>query len=212
MTTEKTASVKPAKTSIAATRRIAFCGVFGAIAAVLMLFEIPLPFAPAFYKLDLSELPVLIGSFCFGPVAGAVIELVKILLKMLIKGSSTAGVGELANFIVGCSLVVPAGFLYSKMKTRNGAILGMAAGTVIMTILGCFINAFVLLPFYANAFEMPIDALIGMGTAVNASITDLFSFVMLAVAPFNLLKGIVVSVLTFLLYKRISRLVKSAED
>lgn len=211
MSTETTAA-KTTRNSVETTRMIAFSGMFAAIAAVLMFFEIPLPFAPSFYKLDFSEVPVLIGTFCFGPVTGAVIEGLKILLKFVIKGTSTAGVGELANFAVGCAFVVPAGIVYKVMKNRKGALIGCVTGTLVMIVLGCVINAYVLLPFYANAFEMPIDALIAMGTAVNPAINSLLTFVMLAVAPFNLLKGVLVSLITFLLYKRISRLVKGAKN
>ena len=189
---------------------IAFVGIFGAIAGVLMFFEFPLPFAPSFYKLDFSEVPVLIGSFSLGPLAGVLIELIKILIHLVLKGTSTAGVGELANFIIGCSFVVPAGIIYLAYKTRKTAIIGMMAGTLIMTVIGCFVNAFVLLPTYAVAFHMPIDTLIGMGTAVNPRINSLLTFALLAVAPFNLFKGVLVSVITFLLYKRVSGLIHRA--
>jgi len=120
----------------------------------------------------------------------------------------TAGVGELANFCIGCSFGVPAGIIYRKMNTKKGAVIGLLAGTGIMTFLGCFINAYVMLPAYAKAFELPIDSLIEMGTKVNASITDLFTFVMFAVVPFNLLKGIIVSVIVLLIYKKISPIIK----
>ena len=183
---------------------IAQIGMLGAIATVLMLFEIPLPFAPAFYQIDLSEVPVLVGCFALGPIAGAVIELIKILLNFALNGTITAGVGEIANFLIGCALVVPAGMIYRKKRTRKGAIAGMAAGTVFMTIVGCFLNAYLLLPTYAKAFEMPIDGLIGMGSALNKNITDLFTFVAFAVAPFNLLKGVLVSLIVFWIYKKIS--------
>lgn len=189
--------------STSRVRTIAQIGMLGAISVVLMLFEIPLPFAPSFYEIDFSEVPVLIGCFAMGPAAGAVIELVKILLNFAINGTMTAGVGELANFLLGCSFVVPAGIIYRKIHTRKGAIIGMATGTVIMTIFGCFLNAFVLLPAYGKAFGMPLDALIGMGTAVNAHITSLFTFVAFAVAPFNILKGVVDSIIVFLIYKKI---------
>lgn len=184
-------------------RKIAQIGMLGAIAVILMLFEIPLPFAPSFYEIDLSEVPVMVGCFVMGPMAGAAIEFIKILLNFVINGTVTAGVGEVGNFLIGCAMIVPAGMIYRKMHTRKGAIIGMAFGTVFMTIVGCFINAYVLLPTYAKAFGMPIDALVGMGTAVNPSITSLTSFVMFAVAPFNLLKGILVSLIVFLIYKKI---------
>ena len=185
-------------------RTIVQAGMLGAIAVVLMLFEIPLPFAPSFYEIDFSEVPVMIGTFAIGPVAGAAIELVKILLNFIINGTTTAGVGEVANFLIGCALVVPAGIIYRRKRTRTGAIIGMAVGTVFMTLIGCLLNAYVLLPVYAIAFQMPIDALVAMGTAVNGSIDSLFTFVAFAVAPFNLLKGVLVSLIVFLIYKKIS--------
>lgn len=179
-------------------------GMLAAIAVVLMLFEIPLPFAPSFYEIDFSEVPVLIGCFTMGPVAAAVIELIKILLNLAINGTVTAGIGEISNFLIGCALVVPAGLIYRNMKTRKGALLGMAAGTAVMTILGCFMNAYILLPTYAKAFQMPLDGLVSMGTAINGNIQDLFTFVAFVVAPFNLLKGVLTSLIVLLIYKKIS--------
>jgi len=187
-------------------------GMLGAIAVVLMLFEIPLPFAPSFYEIDFSEVPVLIGAFTMGPVAGALIELVKILLNFLINGTDTAGVGELANFLIGCGLCLPASIIYRKLHTRGGAVIGMISGTILMTFVGCFLNAYVLLPAYAKAFQMPIDALVGMGNAVNPSINSLFTFVVFAVAPFNILKGILVSLIVFLIYKKISPILKMGRE
>ena len=196
------------KNSKMGVQAIAQIGMLSAISAVLMLFEIPLPFAPSFYEIDLSEVPVLVGCFVMGPVAGAIIEFIKILLNFVMNGTVTAGVGEIANFLIGCSFVVPAGIIYHKIRSRKGAIIGMLAGTGIMTVLGCFINAYVLLPTYAKAFQMPIEGLIGMGTAVNPAIDSMMTFVVFAVAPFNLLKGIVVSTIVFLIYKKISPIFK----
>lgn len=199
-TNTQTMTNKKTETSV---RKLVQIGMLSAIAVVLMLFEIPLPFAPAFYEIDFSEVPVMIGCFVMGPAAGAVIELIKILLNLIINGTLTAGVGEAANFVIGCCLCVPAGLVYKYQRTRRGALIGMIIGTLIMTIAGCFINAYVMLPTYAAAFQMPIDALVAMGTAINANITDLFTFVILAVAPFNLLKGVLVSLIVFLIYKKI---------
>ena len=179
-------------------------GMLSAIAVILMLFEIPLPFAPAFYEIDFSEVPVLVGCFAMGPIAGVLIELIKIIMNFIINGTITAGVGEVANFLIGCALVVPAGIIYKKHRSRKSAIIGMVTGTVIMTVVGCFLNAFILLPAYAKAFQMPIEALVEMGTAVNGSINSLLTFVMFAVAPFNLLKGVLVSLIVLLIYKKIS--------
>ncbi|MEE3419653.1 MAG: ECF transporter S component [Lachnospiraceae bacterium] len=204
------ANAKAAGKKKLTTKYIAFVGMFSAVASVLMFLEIPLPFAPSFYKIDFSEVPALIGGFAMGPLAGVLIELIKILVHLLIKGTQTAGVGEVANFIIGCSLVVPASLIYKRAKTKNHAIVGMVIGTLLMTIVGPVINAYVLLPTYAAAFHMPMDALIGMGTAVNSHITSLLSFCILAVAPFNLVKGVAVSLITMLLYKHISPVIHSA--
>lgn len=184
-------------------KKIVQIGMLGAVAVILMLFDIPLPFAPSFYKIDFSEVPVLVGGFVMGPLAGAAIELVKVLLNFVINGTTTAGVGEIANFLIGCSLVVPAAWIYKKNHTRKGAVIGMTVGTIFMTVVGCLLNAFVLLPTYAGAFGMPMDALIGMGTAVNKYINSLTTFVLFAVAPFNILKGAMVSLIVFLIYKKI---------
>ena len=190
------------------TREIVTIGMLGAIAVVLMLFEIPLPFAPPFYEIDFSEVPVLVGCFALGPVAGILIEFVKILLNLVINGTATAGVGEFANFCIGCSFCIPAGIIYQRKKSKKGAMIGLVSGTLIMTFLGCFINAYIMLPTYAKAFQIPIVGLIEMGTKVNASITDLFTFVMFAVVPFNLLKGVLVSIIVILIYKKISPIIK----
>ena len=139
-------------------REITTIGMLGAIATVLMLFEIPLPFAPPFYEIDFSEVPVLIGCFALGPIAGALIEFVKILLNLVINGSATAGVGEFANFCIGCSFCIPAGIIYKRKKSKKGAMIGLIAGTLIMTFLGCFINAYIMLPTYAKAFQIGVCA------------------------------------------------------
>lgn len=192
-------------------RKTAFIGIFGAIGAVLMFLEFPLFFAPSFYQLDFSEVPVLIGAFAYGPVTGILIELIKSLIHFLIKGSMTAGVGEIAAFVIGISMVLPASIIYRMGKTKKRAVIGMIAGVACMTVTGCLLNAFVLLPAYGKAFGMPIDSLIEMGTAVNSAVHNLFTFAVFCVAPFNLFKGIAVSLITFLLYKHISGLIKNAE-
>lgn len=184
-------------------------GMLSAVAAILMMFELPLPFAPDFYKIDFSEVSVLIGSFVLGPVAGVVIEALKVLLHAVFKGSMTMGIGDLANFLIGISFVLPASLIYRYRKTRKTAVIGMIGGTLFMTIVGCVLNAYVLLPLYAKMFQLPMDTLIAMGSAVNPSIHGMGGFIMMAVAPFNLLKGVLVSLVTFLIYKKISRILKA---
>ena len=191
------------------TRTLVEIGMLGAIATVLMLFEFPIPFiAPPFYEMDLSEVPVLIGAFALGPMAGATIELIKILINLMINGTATAFVGEIGNYIIGCSFIIPAAVIYKKKKSKKNALIAMIVGTLTMAVFGCFLNAYVLLPTYAAAFGMPIDAIIGMGSAINPSITNIMTFVVIAVAPFNIIKGIVVSLITMLIYKHISPILK----
>ncbi len=183
--------------------------MLGAVATVLMLFEFPLPFlAPSFYELDFSEVPVLIGAFAMGPLAGAAIELLKILLNFVLNGTITAGVGELANFLMGCAFVVPAGLIYRKHKTKKHAIAAMIVGTICMVTVSAFLNALLLLPAYGAAFEMPVEVFVQMGHAIIPLINDLLTFSLFCVVPFNLLKGVVVSMLTLVLYKHISQLLK----
>lgn len=193
---------------ILSTRKIAVIGMFSAIAAVLMVLEFPLPFAPSFYGMDFSELPALIGTFAFGPVAGVLIEFCKIVLKILFKPTSTAFVGELANFAVGCSFLLPASCVYLFHKTKKSALIGSIAGTLCMTVFGTAFNAVYLLPKFAQLFGMPLDAIIGMGTAVNPAIDSITTLVVFAVAPLNLLKGGLVSAITMLIYKKISPIIK----
>ena len=200
--------VENMKKQVYSVRGLVEIGMLSALAFVLMLFSFPLPFAPSFYKLDFSELPVVIGAFAIHPFAGVMIELIKMLLNLLIDGSATAGVGEIANFFIGCCFILPASVIYHRKKSKRNAIFGLCTGTILMTIVGCFLNAYVLLPAYSVAFHMEIEKLIAMGAAVNPSIDNLFTFVLLAVAPFNLLKGALVSIITILIYKRIRIILK----
>lgn len=190
-------------------RALTVIAMLSAIAVILMLFEIPLWFAPFFYELDFSEVPVFIGAFALGPVAGIVIELVKVLLNLVINGTDTAGIGELANFLIGCSLVVPAALIYKRKKTLKAAIIGFALGTFFMVVVGSVLNAYVLLPAYSYFYGTPMEALVEYGTKVNSRITDISTLVLYAVIPFNLLKGVVVSLITTLLYKRLSKIIKA---
>ncbi len=198
------------KKPVFTTRMTAVTGMFSAIALVLHIFDFPLPFlAPEFYKVDFSELPVMIGGFAFGPVAGVMIEFCKILLKLLIKGTSTAFVGDLANFAVGCTLLLPASAVYEFTKTKKGALAGCVAGTLTMTVFGTLFNAVYLLPKFVELFHMDsIDTIIQMGKAIHPGISNLTTFVCLTVGPLNLLKGGVVSLITMVIYKPLSPILK----
>lgn len=190
------------------TKNIAVMGMLGALAAVLMLFEVPLPFiAPSFYGLDLSEVPILVGTFALGPVAGAVMEVVKILIKLILKPTSTGFVGEFANLVFGCSMVLPAGLIYRFHKTKKSAMIAMAVGTVIMAAVGIVGNALVMIPFYANF--MPLENILAAGAAINPAVGNVWTFAVFCVGPFNVIKGIIVSVITALVYKRVSVMIHS---
>lgn len=196
----------PATRKVSPARRISIIGICSAIAAVLHMLDFPLLFlAPEFYKLDFSELPVMLCGFYLGPSASVLCEAVKILLKLLFKGTSTAFVGDFANFAVGCSLVLPAVVIYHTKKTRKSALWGLVAGTVILTVFGSAFNAIYLLPKFSQLFGLPLDNIIAMGASINGGITSVSTFVLLAVAPLNLIKGCAISVLTLLLYKRVAR-------
>ncbi len=190
--------------------KLVIMAMFSAVAAVLMYIEFPLTFvAPSFYELDLSEVPIMIGSFMLGPCAGVIMEAVKILLKIVLKGTSTAFVGDFANFILGCAFVVPASVVYHTKKTRKRAVIGLVVGAAVLIVSGVFMNALYLLPKYSQLYGMPIETFISMGAKINPAISNVFTFVILAVAPFNLIKSVIVSVITILLYKYLSRLIKA---
>jgi len=198
------------KQSFYRTYMITLIGVLSAAAAGLMLLEFPLLFiAPEFYKFDFSDLPAIIGSFALGPVAGVSIEALKNLLKILFVGSKTNYIGELANFGVGVCYVLPASLLYYYRKTKKRAVAGLALSTVVCVTVGSLLNAFVLLPAYSKLYGAPMEYFIGKGTEVHGIIKDLQTFILFAVAPFNLLKYGVISLITILIYKRISRVLKN---
>ena len=191
---------------VSSAKRVTIVGICAAIAAVLHMLDFPLIFlAPEFYKLDFSELPVLLCGFYLGPSAAVACEGIKILLKLLLKGTSTAFVGDFANFVVGCSFVLPAILIYHLRKTRRSVLLGLLIGTLSMSIFGSAFNAVYLLPKFAELYGLPLDTIISMGTAVNANVTDISTFVLICVAPLNVVKGACVSVLTLLLYKRVEK-------
>ena len=179
--------------------------ILAALSAVIMLLEFPLPFAPGFYKLDLSEAVILMGGFAMGPVAAAVIELIKNLINILLNGTTTSFVGEFANFLTGCALVVPAAVIYKYHKTLKGAIVSLVVGTISLVVVGSAFNYFVLIPAFSSMYHMPLDEIISMGSKVNPLVSDLKTLVMFAVAPFNIVKGVLCSLINLLLYKRVSK-------
>ena len=158
------------KRSLLTTRQPSTVAILAAIAAVLFMIEIPVVL---FYKLDLSSLPVLLGAFSMGPVPGTLVLLVKALLGLL--HSTSQGVGELADFIMGFAMLLPASLIYQRVKSRKGAIVGMAAGTIVATIVGVLTNYYLMIPFYGAAYGMPVEAIVGMGQAIVPAVAALGS-------------------------------------
>jgi riboflavin transporter len=177
--------------------------LLGCIAFLLMYIEIPLPIFPSFLRIDIGDLPALIGAFAFGPMAGVLIELVKNVLYAIFKGN-TALIGETANFIIGSVLVFSAGIMYKRNKNKKGALLGLLVGGLAMTLAGAILNYFVFLPLYETILGFKISAVVGMGAALNHNIKDLNTFIIWVIIPYNLIKVIVVSVVTLAVYKSVS--------
>lgn len=185
-------------------REIASGGILTAIALVLMFIETPLPLMPSFLKLDLSNIPALIGGFTFGPIIGLLIVLIKDIIHITI--TSTAFVGELADFIISGSFVFFASAIYSFKKTKKMAFLGMGLSVIIQVIVASVMNYFVLLPFYSKAY-MPFDKIIELCSKINSLIVDKFTYVMYGVVPFNIIKGVLITLVTAIIYKHISRII-----
>lgn len=197
------------KEKVFTTRKMAMIGMFAAIAMILHIFDFPLWFIPGFYKLDFSELPILIGTFAFGPAAGVMMEAIKILLKLCVKGTSTAFVGDLANFVIGCSFILPASVIYTFRKTKKSAMVGCITGTIVMIVFGIFFNYKYLIPTF-TAF-MPLDKILADGMELNPLMVknDLLSFTIACVGPLNLIKGMAASIVTLLVYKPLSPIIKT---
>ncbi len=188
------------KTSI-----LAKAAILSAIAYIVMLIEFPLPFAPAFLKLDFSDIPALIAAFAIHPVVGVLVQLVKNILHFITK-TSTGGVGELGNFLVGASFVFVAGYIYRLNRTKKNALIGCIAATIVMTATAAIFNLLVLIPFYANI--MPIETIVAMGSAITSKVTDVNSLVLYGITPFNIFKGVVISGIAMYLYPKIRVLIK----
>ena len=177
------------------------CGLLSAMAVILFYIEIPVV---AFYKLDLSTLPAILAGFAMGPIQGLAVIIIKNLVHVL--GTSTAGVGELADILMSCAFVIPASLIYRSSKTRKGALKAMLVGSVAMIVAAMLVNYFILIPAYQVLMNLPLEAIIGMGQAVLPFVDNTVKLVIFITAPFNILKAAVLSFVTYLLYKRVSPL------
>lgn len=187
------------------THKLTVAAMLSAVAFILMFIEFPIPMLiPAFIKMDFSDLPALLGAFALGPVYGVIISFMKNLLHIVIKGTSTACVGELSNFILGAIFSAVAGYLYKHHKSRKTAIIGAVAGAVAMGVLSVPSNYFVVYPAYVQFYHMPLEAILGMYQAILPSADSLIKCLIIFNLPFTLVKGLLDAVLCMLIYKPLS--------
>lgn len=185
-------------------RAVAMTALLSAMAYLLAFVELPVPLSPSFAKMDLSDLPALIGSFAFGPGSGLLIELVKNTLQLLT--TSTGGIGELANLLMGASYVAAAGIIYKRRKTKKTAWIGCIAASFVMGVAAALANYFLLLPLFETF--LPLDQLIASFGAFLPFIRTELDIVLCNVLPFNILKGLVIGGFTMLTYKRFTPILK----
>ena len=185
-------------------KSLTIIAMLAAISTVLMFLSFSIPLFPTFLKLDFSEVPALIAAVSLGPFAGVSVVFIKNLINLLF--TSSGGIGEFANFLIGSFFVFSAGLVYQKFKTRKGAILSMTVGTVIMSIVGTVANYYILMPLYT--LIMPIDSIVNMFKSINPYADTMLKIMFMTIAPFNLLKGFIVSLITFLIYKKLSPIIK----
>lgn len=194
-------SLKSSRTTFYVSR----VAMLSAIAGMLMIFDFPIPIFPGFYKFDFSYFPVVISTFSMGPVAGAITAIIKNIIAFLIAGTFTdsAGIGALADLLIGLSFIVPAGRIYREIYTKKGAIVSMAVSLVVVSAFSCLFNYFFLIPAYSKFFGL--EAVLKMAQAATESITDVKGIIVLGTLPFNFLKWLVISILTIVTYKPLSR-------
>ena len=190
------------------TKKLVMAALLGALAAILMVLDFNVPLAPGFIKFDFSDFPVLIGGFVFGPVTGVLIAFLKIVLNLLFKPTTTMFVGEASNFILSVCYMGVACIYYRNHRTKKGAVIGMALATVATSVLAIFSNILVMFPMYAKLFGMSMQQIVGMVSAVNPFVKDITTMVLASLVPFNLFKYGVISIITFVSYKKIEVILK----
>ena len=191
--------------SIWTTKVMTKVSVLGVISFIMMYFKFPVVWlAPPFLKMDISDLPSLLGAFALGPMAGVLVQLLKNILNLVFEGTTTAGVGEAVNFFSGSVFAFISGMVYFRKKNFKNAILGMIIGIAVMTAVMAFANYYVIFPLYAKLFGMPMDKLVAMGTAITDRVVNLKTMIIYTVIPFNILKGLLTALIATLVYKRLS--------
>ena len=190
------------------TKNLTMIAMFSAISAVLMVFEIQLPFSTSFVKFDFSDLPVMLGGFLIGPFAGGIIVFMKILLHFLLNGTTSFFVGDLSNLLLTLSFVLPASFIYQQKKTKKTTIQGLLVSIICTSLLAIIFNLFLIFPLYLKVLNLKMVDLINMIHVVNPLVKDVFTMIVFSLLPFNLFKYSIVSMITMLSYKKLSILFK----
>lgn len=185
--------------------RLVKVAILASISYLLMFVQMPIPIAPPFMKVDLADVPALIGGFAMGPWYGVLIQLIKNVLNL--SKTMTGGVGELSNFVVGSTFVLVSSLIYRNKKTRKNSVLALVLGIVAMSAVATLSNAFVVFPIYGEVMNLELEAFAAMIPGNNL-VSNYFTMMVFAVAPFNLIKGAVEAIITQLLYKRISPILK----
>ena len=191
------------------TKKLVITSMLGAISAILMLFKFPLPFSPSFITMDFSELPVVLGGFILGPIYGITISFIKIFINLIMNGTTTFYVGELANFLYSVAYILPAILIYKKNKTKKNAVLCLIIGTLVATFVAITLNLISIFPLYAKLMGVSLEDIILMVTSVNPYVKNMVSLMIFSLLPFNLFKYGLTSLITFVLYKKLSHIIKN---
>ncbi len=187
-------------------RKLAVTAIMGAAATVLMFLSFHVPLVPSFIKLDFSELPALIAAFSMGPLSGVAVCFLKNLVNVF--ATSTGGAGELCNFLMGATFVLPAGLIYKKWKGLKGAVIASLTGAAVMAVCSLPVNYFISYPAYVNIMGLPMEAIMGAYQTINPRLETLWQALLLFNTPFTFFKGLCDVLLTFLVYKKLSPILK----
>jgi riboflavin transporter FmnP len=193
-------------------RAMVFISLMGALSFLLMSFEFPLPFAPAYMKFEISDLPALFGGFFLGPLAGTMACLIKILLKLIIIGTHSALVGEMMNLFCSMAFVVTATWYYHFHRTKHGALGALIISSIFASVFAVVTNYYFAIPMYVRLYGIPLDTILKMASAANPFVHSMFGFLLFTVLPFNLIKYAAVSGVTYMVYKRISNTLQALID
>ena len=195
--------------TISTTARLTITAMFGALAALLMLLEFPIFFTLPFIKLDFSDVPVILGTYMLGPLWGCVIAFIKIALNFVLNGTTTGGIGELANLLFTLAYILPAGLIYRVKRTKSGAVLSLAVATLIASATAVILDLLIVFPVYMELFGLSMEVVVGMATKTNSLVKSEVSMMLLSVFPANLLKYTLASIITFFAYSPLRKLINS---